>query len=169
MKNKTFFQRDKLVIDGETFSAGPNNNLEDTNKLVDVRSSCEKVDDNATIFLGSHSPFSNLYSASVRVENTEYSCNEQFIQCAKAAIFDDDESQARILRETNPYKMKKLGSKVKNFKLDKWHKQAKKLAYKVNLAKYSQNDTLKGLLLSTSDKMIAESSEDILGDWIVLT
>ena len=47
---------------------------------------------------------------------------EQYIQSEKAKLFDDDISQAKIMGEVNPYKMKKLGAKVKKFNMDKWRR-----------------------------------------------
>ena len=55
------------------------------------------------------------------------------------------------MKETNPYKIKKLGSKVKQFSEDKWKQQKKHVAYTAVKAKFHQNETLKGILVNTGN------------------
>ena len=64
------------------------------------------------------------------------------------------------MQETNPFKMKKLGNKVKKFAVDRWRKSSKQIAYKAILAKFSQNDTLHNLLIETNQLLIAKSLTD---------
>ena len=45
----------------------------------------------------------------------EKSCDEQYIQAAKAAKFDDDITRALIMKSMNPYEMKWFGSSIKRF------------------------------------------------------
>ena len=106
------------------------------------------------------SPFSNLYAAKFSVDNITYNCVEQLIQCDKARLFDDDVAVFKITNESNLYKIKKLGTKVRNFNLDRWRKHAKRSAQRGVFAKFSQNNTLKTVLLQTGSKPIAESTQD---------
>ena len=94
------------------------------------------------------------------IDNIKYNCVEQYLQGAKAALFDDDISHAKIMRETNPYCMKKLSGKIRNFNLDRWKAVRKQAALKGVRAKYSQNRTLRDILVSTGEVTIAESSTD---------
>ena len=64
------------------------------------------------------------------------------------------------MNEDNPFKIKKLGSKVKNFNAQKWKNISKQTAFNGVYAKFSQSNMLKTLLLSTGNCKIAESSED---------
>ena len=160
LKYKTFLQRDKLVIDGHTFTT---NNIEDVNRVLDVKSTCERSDENKILFLGSHSPYSNLHPVNFQVNNVQYNCSEQFIQSEKAKLFDDDVAQSRIMGEKNPYKIKKLGKKICNFKPDQWKKSAKQVVFRANLAKFSQNQTLRTLLLSCSKQIVKCSTDEFWG------
>ena len=112
------------------------------------------------IFLGPHSPFSNMFSATFTVDNVEYGSTEQFIQASKAALFDDDVTHSRIMGEINPFRIKKLGGKVRKFNQERWRQKDKHVAYKAVKAKFTQNPTLRNLLIETGDKLIAESSYD---------
>ena len=66
LKHKTHLSKDKLIIDGHTFSAGPDYNIQDANALLDITSSCECVDADKILFLGSLSPLSNLIKLTFR-------------------------------------------------------------------------------------------------------
>ena len=106
------------------------------------------------------SPFSNLYPVDIRIDNISYNSAEQYIQSEKARLFDDDIAHSRIMRECNPYRVKTIGSKIRGFKLDHWRKHAKQVAYKANLAKYSQNKTLKRVLRNNNGRLLVEGSTD---------
>ena len=160
LKAKTHLTRDKLVIDGKTFTVAPIANLTEVGNLVNVPGSCQCSDDEKIIFLRCHSVFSNLYPSQFSIDNVTYNCVEQRIQSAKAALFNDDQLHHHIMRETNPYKIKKLGSKGKNFSQVKWRRSSKQIALVAVGAKFKQNQLLRDILLSTSNKKIAESSTD---------
>ena len=162
LRSKTFLSKDKLVIDGHTFTAAPVCNIGEVKQKVniDLQTTCERSDNEKIAFLGSLSPFSNLHLASFWLNNEEYSSTEQYIQSEKAKLFDDDELHSKIMRESNTYKIKNLGSKVRKFSRERWHKHATAITYKANYAKYAQNKTLSAVLLATKDKLLVESSTD---------
>ena len=160
LKARTHLSKDKLIIDGKSFSAGPHSNYSEASSFVDLQSTCQRSDSQKIIFLGPHSPFSNLFLMNFSVNNVKYSCVEQYLQSEKAGIFDDDVTRSKIMNEMNPFKMKKLGSKVKNFAVDRWRKHSKQIAYTAILAKFSQNHTLRNCLIETNNLLIAESSLD---------
>ena len=157
LKDKTFLSKDKLFIDGTAYTA---TNITEANKVIDVPGTCQRSDNDKTLFFGIHSVFSNLHPAQFRVENISYNCVEQMIQGQKAAYFNDDVTHAKIMRELNPYKMKKLGSKVKHFSDPKWKQVAKKVAYTAVKAKFQQNPILGDILQNTGNAKIAEGSTD---------
>ena len=138
LKNKRHLTKDRLVIDGRMFTAGPTeNNVRDASALLDLSATCEHSDSNTILFLGLHSIYSNMIAVNINIENVQYTSAEQYIQAEKAYMFGDDISHHKIMREQNLYKIKKIGSHVK---------------------KFSQNITLHENLLSTGDTKIAESS-----------
>ena len=160
LKKGTFLKKDKLVINGTTFTAGPTMNVMDANKLLNVADTCQKTDENNIVFLGVHSVFSNFHPTPICINNVDFNSAEQLIQSEKAALFGDDITQAKIMRETNPFQIKKLGSKVRNYKETVWNKNNKEIAYAAIKAKFLQNPMLGNLLCSTGDVTIAEGSLD---------
>ena len=85
---------------------------------------------------------------------------EQMLQAQKAAFLEDDLTHSRVMKESNPYKIKKLGSRVRKFDLVKWRCVAKQVAYTAVNAKFEQNSTLLGVLLNTGNAKLGESSTD---------
>ena len=152
--------KDKLVIDGKTYSMCPAPNFAEANAIIDISSTCQHSDETKTIFLGMHSIFSNLHPARFCIDNIEYSSVEQMLQSKKAALFDDDITHSKIMKESNPYKIKKLGSRVRNFSNDQWKQHEKVIALSAVRAKFAQNISLKNILLSTGSVKIVESSTD---------
>ena len=162
LRTRTKLVHDKLVIDGCTYTVAPINNINEVNDIVNTQLSCQRSDsDNRiTVFLGSHSINSNLYGSDFTINNITYNTAEQYIQSEKASLFNDDVTQARIMKETNPSIIKKLGSKVKNFKLQCWRAVCENVAYCVVHAKFTQNTTLLSILKNTGNTIIVEGSPD---------
>ena len=67
----------------------------------------------------------------------------------KAEYFKDMEILEEILKAETPEQPKKLGRKVKNFDAEKWSKVCFDKMYDAVYAKFSQNNDLKELLLSS--------------------
>ena len=162
LKDKMYLSKDKLVIDGTTITVAPTANIMDATRHLDIPSTCQKTDPSGdkTIFLGCHSVFSNLHYSPFTIDNIIYNCVEQRLQCMKVVLFDDDKTHAKIMRESNPYKIMKLGSKIKGFNTKKWDSVKKSIAYSAIFTKFSQNLPLRNLLLSTGESIIAERSID---------
>ena len=114
--------RDKLVIEGKMISAGPISNLNEASVFLDLPSTCQEGDptNNMLLFLRTHFPYSSLHMSNFTIDNVQYNSVEQYLQSSKAAIFDDDCLHAQIMKETNPYKIKNLGNRVKKFSNEKW-------------------------------------------------
>ena len=92
--------KDKLIIDGCTFTVALENNVAEVNALLNVSATCERKDENlkTLVFLGSHSPFSNLHPCQFTVDNVTYNSVEQFIQSSKAMFFDNDVLNSKIMK-----------------------------------------------------------------------
>ena len=111
------------------------------------------------------SPFSNLFMTTFSIANVEYTSVEQYLQSEKVALFGNDKSQALIMKESNLYRVKRLGSKIQRFSMDHWHGISKQTMFKAVKAKFSQNNGLRGILMASCDKIIAECSGFLLGNW----
>ena len=110
-----------------------------------------------TFFKDDH-PFSNWFICSFEVEGISYNCLEQFMMAEKAKLFGDKEIWSRILNSKSQKSMKALGRQVKNFDESTWIKHREAIVKRGLHAKFTQNDSMKQLLLQTGSKIIAEGS-----------
>lgn len=114
-------------------------------------------------FLYSTHPFSNFYPAKFVYEdewgNTNtFNCSEQAYMYCKAMHFNDFETANEILLTNNPYEHKRLGGLVKGYVDKKWCRVRMLYMYKVNIAKFQQNQDLTNIILSTGNRIIVEAS-----------
>jgi len=103
-------------------------------------------------------PFSQWYPSIFIIDEIKYNCAEQYMMAEKAKLFEDVNIFEKIMEAISPKEQKKLGRQVRNFDLDKWILHAKEIVYKGNLAKFTQNENLKEILISTGDKLLVEAS-----------
>ena len=76
----------------------------------------------------------------------------------KARLFGDTETERRILEAESPRLHKKLGQQVAGFREDLWVAHRRDIVFRGNVAKFSQNETLRSLLLETGDRRMVEAS-----------
>jgi len=92
------------------------------------------------------------------IDGIPYNCTEQYMMAQKAELFGDLASRAKILASKNPREQKALGREVEGFDEEMWTAACREVVFRGNLAKFSQDETLKALLLATSGKQIVEAS-----------
>ena len=86
-----------------------------------------------------------------------YSC-EQYMMAKKAKLFNDEKVYDMIMSEEYPSVQKELGRMVSNYNQDVWDKHKFDIVVNANYLKFTQDETLKELLLDTGDKTIVEAS-----------
>ena len=91
-------------------------------------------------------------------KKVQYDNAEQYMMYQKALLFKDDVTATLILKCDNPRKIKALGRSIKGFDDKIWNEQKAKVAYAGNFHKFSQKESLKKILLSTKDRLLAEAS-----------
>lgn len=101
---------------------------------------------------------SQWYEAEMYIGRIKYINCEQYMMASKAMLFGDKEVYEKIMKETNPAKIKKLGKEVRNFDDRKWNFHKYRIILEGNFAKFSQNDDLLSLLFETEDAILAEAS-----------
>ena len=88
---------------------------------------------------------------------TYYSC-EQYMMAKKAKLFNDGEVYNLIMSEYHPSIQKGLGRSVRKYDQYIWDKHKFDIVVNANYLKFTQDETLKELLLDTGDKTIVEAS-----------
>jgi ribA/ribD-fused uncharacterized protein len=103
-------------------------------------------------------PFSQWHQSYFTINNIMYNCSEQYMMSQKALLFDDKEIYSQIMKAHDPKQIKDLGKKVKNFDNYIWEENRFTIVLKACIAKFSQDETLKKLLLNTGLKTLVEAS-----------
>ena len=101
---------------------------------------------------------SQWYPANFEINGINYKTAEHFMMAEKARLFNDDSTQNLIISCDHPGEAKKLGRKVSNFDDETWKQHRDQIVIQANLAKFSQNESLKAFLLNTANRILVEAS-----------
>ena len=99
---------------------------------------------------------SNWYPSSFTVDGVAFSSMEQFMMYRKAICFGDEAVATQILSTSDVAKIKSLGRQVSNYDESMWNGIRQIVVYEGLLAKFSQNEELKGKLKATENAVLAE-------------
>lgn len=102
------------------------------------------------------SSLSQWHKESFVHDGINYANAEQAMMAAKARLFKDAETLALILSTNSPKEIQKLGRLVKNYDEVVWDAARYQIVLQINLAKFSQCEAPRELLLSTGDKVLVE-------------
>ena len=116
------------------------------------------MNDDVILFWQPPSVFSQWTLSPFTVDLVEYSCAEQFMMASEARLFGDDSTLSAILATDDLREHKRLGRQVRHFDHDTWLQERGKIAFRGNLAKFSQNENLRLVLLHTGERRLAEAS-----------
>ncbi len=100
-------------------------------------------------------PFSNFYSASFFYKNKLWKTSEHAYQAMK---FNNEMVQETIRLLKTPKEAAIMGRKLCDIKHD-WDSIKDEIMYDVCLTKFSQNEDIKRLLVSTEDAILVEDSQ----------
>lgn len=153
---KCVMRGNKLIIESQTYTV---DKIHFIPWEYTPAANCEKSSEKVVLFCGKDSVFSNFHECPFKEGPVTYQHNEMYIQSKKAELFGDEVTAQKILKEKNPGKCKKLGSRIQ-YDVERWRKCAADIAYKGALAKFSQNERLKESLLKTNGKILAEATRD---------
>ena len=112
--------------------------------------------------IGFHNPsedygfLSNWYLSDFQIDGITFTSMEQYMMYKKAVCFKDENIAKQILAEKNVSKIKELGRLVSGYDDHIWNGVRQIIIYEGLLAKFSQNEFLKGRLLDTKNSILAE-------------
>ena len=159
-KGKCKMDGAKLVIKGRNYDS---TNLHLLPNEINGYSATSKITENAIGFFGELNPLSNFHPTKFIINGIDYHSSEQFIQHQKCKLFNDIESEQRILQTETAFECKSIARDIRNFDRERWKQNAKASCTLGLLAKFEQNPILAKLLDSTGNKTIVECCKDT--DW----
>ena len=90
---------------------------------------------------------SNWYKSKFIVDHVKFSSMEQFMMYQKAITFQDQTIAKEILQTRDSAKIKQMGRQVRNYNDHIWNGIRQIVVYEGLIAKFSQNEELKRLLI----------------------
>jgi ribA/ribD-fused uncharacterized protein len=148
---------DTLLIDSIRYTINDLEKLPDNLKYVLTGT---KTSDSACAFFGYKSPLSNFFHAPFKEFGTEFHSVEQYFQCKKAELFNDEATASRIMAAKQPRQCKALGRHVQNYEKAKWHQNSINIMKRALSLKFCGNTECRQTLLNTRGKSLAEASYD---------
>lgn len=153
-KYKANLFEDQLIVNGKVYTR-------ETLHKLPTEISTERLftrhNNKKTAFFSKHSPLSNYYKSKMTVYSNTYSCSEQHYTQQKALTFSDYATANKIMKETNPATMKKLGKNVKNYDHKTW-KDKKVEVMRIGLQSKFRDPKLSTFLLNTGEDTLMEAS-----------
>ena len=112
-----------------------------------------------------HGCFSNWFRRRFVIDDFEYFCVEQYMMAQRAKLFHDSEHYTAILRASEPWECRELGSSVRPYDAKAWDAVQYDVVKTAVKAKFEQNLDLKDKLIQTGDAILAEANpnDDVLG------
>ena len=103
---------------------------------------------------------SNFYPASFTdpSDGHRYANSEQYFMYRKAMLFGDLEIAQACRTQTDPMKVKGLGRQVQGFDAKVWDAHCRDAMLDACILKFSQNEDIAEILLSTGEKRLVEAS-----------
>ena len=87
-----------------------------------------------------------------------FTCNEQYMMAHKALLMGDRRTFDKIIRETHPKKIQRLGRRVTPWNQAKWDAHKYDIVLAATRAKVEQHPYVRRALLDTGAQVIAEAS-----------
>jgi ribA/ribD-fused uncharacterized protein len=92
------------------------------------------------------------------VDGHTFASAEHYMMWRKAVLFGDDVMAGRILAASHPHQAKRLGGLVSGFDQQVWNAHRTPIVVAGNLAKFGQDEALRGYLLTTGRRVLVEAS-----------
>ncbi len=101
---------------------------------------------------------SQWYPSPFVADGLAYASAEHYMMAAKARLFGDEETRARILEAPSPGTAKALGRAVRGFDQPLWEERRFAIVTTASVLKFAQHPRLARFLLGTGSQVLVEAS-----------
>lgn len=111
---------------------------------------------------GQYACMSNFYPCNFVDDDNQFNCSEQYFMYQKCLMFDPENTELlnAILHSQNPTKIKQFGRQVRNYNDKIWSEQRYEIMKQANMLKFTQNNDICEILLSTGNEMLYEAAKN---------
>jgi ribA/ribD-fused uncharacterized protein len=106
---------------------------------------------------GEHGCFSNFYRAPIHLDGKVWPTSEHYFQAQK---FAGTALVGQIRRASTPSEAARLGRSREHPLRSDWEQVKEEIMYRAVLAKFTQHDDLREILLGTGDAILVEHTEN---------
>ena len=99
---------------------------------------------------------SNWFLSDFTIDGVKFTSMEQYMMYSKAVCFNDKVIAEQILNTQDVAYIKELGRSVLDYNENIWNGMRQIIIYEGLLAKFTQNDSIRGQLKSTGNAILAE-------------
>lgn len=110
---------------------------------------------------GGH-PLARWHPAPFRVGNHGYRSVGHYVAHQKALLFGDATAAAQLAAAVDEATIRKLGRGISRYEDAVWRREARRVGYEGNCAKFLQDGSLGDRLLATGDRLLVEASRNRL-------
>ena len=152
---------DKLIVDSRTYTTESLHELPEPLKPRNVSEKVLQDDDGRQVhfFEGKLSPLSNFHPSNFDIEGMSFTSVEQFYTYKKAKYASQSTLANSILKEQDPYKIKRLGHTI-NLNYSTWAPEQAQIMEMGIRAKFQQNPDLRAILADTKGRSLVECGLD---------
>lgn len=104
------------------------------------------------------SSLSQWWPATFVLDGVLFASAEHYMMWRKAMLFEDAATAAKILEVGHPSQAKKLGRQIRDFDEDIWERARFDIVVAGSVAKFGQDDALRGYLVGTGARVLVEAS-----------
>ena len=101
---------------------------------------------------------SNWYPSPFEIDGIRYSSCEQYIMYQKCILFGDENSAGEVLATDDPETQQTLGRAASGWNEYLWNGNCQLILRRGLIAKFTQNDELRRMLLDTGDAVLVEAA-----------
>ena len=101
---------------------------------------------------------SQWFAAPFTVDGETFATGEHYMMAAKAALFDDRETRARILQASSPGQAKALGRTVRGFDETRWSAERWEIVVATGVHRFAEHAGPLAYLLASGDRVLVEAS-----------
>lgn len=101
---------------------------------------------------------SQWFPSKFTIDGNQFNCAEQYMMLKKAELFTDNAAAQLIMSTTDPSEQKAIGRRIRNYSDMQWIMIARDVVFSANMAKFTQDKTLRRFLLGTGEEELVEAS-----------